>query len=68
MPADGSSRRAARNVRERADELADLAVREVGKPIREATGEVARTAAILRFYGGEGRRLGGELLPSDGPA
>ncbi|BCB76720.1 hypothetical protein Pflav_031300 [Phytohabitans flavus] len=33
-----------------AAELADLAVREVGKPIAEARGEVARTVAILRYY------------------
>ncbi|MGW8365996.1 aldehyde dehydrogenase family protein [Streptomyces wedmorensis] len=33
-----------------ADELAGLAVREVGKPIAEARAEVARTAAIWRYY------------------
>ncbi|GII70435.1 aldehyde dehydrogenase [Sphaerisporangium melleum] len=33
-----------------AGELAALAVREVGKPITEAKGEVARAAAILRYY------------------
>ncbi|HEU4568231.1 MAG TPA: aldehyde dehydrogenase family protein [Marmoricola sp.] len=33
-----------------ADELAELAVREVGKPLGEATGEVARSVAILRYY------------------
>ncbi|MFJ8667127.1 aldehyde dehydrogenase family protein [Streptomyces sp. NPDC093600] len=33
-----------------ADELAALAVREVGKPLTEARAEVARTAAIWRFY------------------
>ncbi|CAM5545881.1 aldehyde dehydrogenase [Streptomyces spiroverticillatus] len=31
-------------------ELAELAVREVGKPLAEARGEVARTVAILRYY------------------
>ncbi|MCX5203588.1 aldehyde dehydrogenase family protein [Streptomyces sp. NBC_00237] len=31
-------------------ELADLAVREVGKPLAEARGEVARTVAILRYF------------------
>lgn len=30
--------------------LADLVAREVGKPIAEARGEVARTLAILRYY------------------
>ena len=33
-----------------ADELADLVVREVGKPVGEARGEVARSVAILRYY------------------
>ncbi|WP_172381906.1 aldehyde dehydrogenase family protein [Streptomyces sp. MNP-20] len=33
-----------------ADELAALAVREVGKPLTEARAEVARTAAIWRYY------------------
>ncbi len=31
-------------------ELADLVVREVGKPVTEARGEVARAVAILRYY------------------
>ncbi|MFJ6620359.1 aldehyde dehydrogenase family protein [Kitasatospora sp. NPDC091335] len=33
-----------------AHELAALIVREVGKPLAEALGEVARTAAIWRYY------------------
>ncbi|MDP9867362.1 aldehyde dehydrogenase (NAD+) [Streptosporangium brasiliense] len=33
-----------------ADELAALVVREVGKPITEARGEVARSVSILRYY------------------
>ncbi|WP_214410774.1 aldehyde dehydrogenase family protein, partial [Sphaerisporangium fuscum] len=33
-----------------ADELAALVVREVGKPVTEAKGEVARSVAILRYY------------------
>ncbi|MFJ8386640.1 aldehyde dehydrogenase family protein [Streptomyces sp. NPDC094438] len=33
-----------------ADELAALAVREVGKPLTEARAEVARSAAIWRYY------------------
>ncbi|WP_026423831.1 aldehyde dehydrogenase family protein [Actinokineospora inagensis] len=31
-------------------DLADLIVREVGKPVTEARGEVARAVAILRYY------------------
>ena len=34
-----------------ADDLAALVVREVGKPLTEAKGEVARSVAILRYYG-----------------
>lgn len=33
-----------------AGELAELVVREVGKPVTEARGEVARCVAILRYY------------------
>ncbi|MDQ1741181.1 MAG: alpha-ketoglutaric semialdehyde dehydrogenase, partial [Pseudonocardiales bacterium] len=33
-----------------AEELAALAVREVGKPLAEARAEVARSVAILRYY------------------
>ncbi|HEX8093715.1 aldehyde dehydrogenase family protein [Jatrophihabitans sp.] len=33
-----------------ADELAALAVREVGKPLAEARGEIGRSVSILRYY------------------
>ena len=56
--------RAAQLVRERADELADLAVREVGKAITEARGEVERTAVILDFYAGEATQAKGASIPS----
>ncbi|MFD0402559.1 aldehyde dehydrogenase family protein [Kitasatospora sp. NPDC127121] len=42
--------RIAEAVEAHADELAGLIVREVGKPLAEAHGEVARTAAIWRYY------------------
>ncbi|MDH6575763.1 aldehyde dehydrogenase family protein [Kitasatospora sp. MAP5-34] len=42
--------RAAAAVEAHAEELAELAVREVGKPLAEARGEVARTVAIWRYY------------------
>ncbi|MFD0264460.1 aldehyde dehydrogenase family protein [Kitasatospora indigofera] len=42
--------RAADAVEAHADELTALIVREVGKPAAEARGEVARTAAIWRYY------------------
>src|SRR5690349_7632193 len=56
--------RAAQLVRERAHELADLAMREVGKAITEARGEVERTAVILDFYAGEATQAKGALVPS----
>ncbi|MFB7616520.1 aldehyde dehydrogenase family protein [Kitasatospora sp. NPDC056181] len=42
--------RIAEAVEAHAEELAALVVREVGKPLAEARGEVARTAAIWRYY------------------
>ncbi|WP_312882829.1 aldehyde dehydrogenase family protein [Streptosporangium album] len=42
--------RAADAVEGAADELAALVVREVGKPVTEARGEVARSVSILRYY------------------
>ncbi|HEV2887322.1 MAG TPA: aldehyde dehydrogenase family protein, partial [Jatrophihabitans sp.] len=41
---------AADAVQEAAGDLAALAVREVGKPLTEARGEIARSVAILRYY------------------
>jgi alpha-ketoglutaric semialdehyde dehydrogenase len=38
------------DLKERAEELSHLAVREVGKPIGEARAKVARAVAILRYY------------------
>lgn len=48
----------------RGDELADLMVREVGKPVTEARGEVVRAEAVLRFYAQVALDPVGELLPS----
>jgi aldehyde dehydrogenase (NAD+) len=41
---------AAAALRARSGEAADLVVREVGKPVAEATGEIARGVAILEYY------------------
>jgi aldehyde dehydrogenase (NAD+) len=41
---------------DRQEELAQAVAREVGKPIGEARGEVARCVAILRYYAGEAVR------------
>ncbi|MEP6591376.1 MAG: aldehyde dehydrogenase family protein [Gemmatimonadota bacterium] len=48
----------------RSDELARAIVREVGKPISEARGEVGRAVVILRYYAGEAVRDIGEVIPA----
>ena len=48
----------------RAEELAQAMVREVGKPLGEARGEVARCTVILRYYAGEAVRAVGEVVPA----
>ncbi|WLR52029.1 aldehyde dehydrogenase family protein [Bacillus tianshenii] len=57
-------RKAADLMEERADEIASLATREMGKRLVETKGEVLRGAAILRYYAQEGMRKIGEVLPS----
>ncbi len=47
--------------------LAQAMAREVGKPIGEARGEVARCVAILRYYAGEAVREVGEVIPAQVP-
>lgn len=46
-----------------APELAALMVDEVGKPVAEARGEVARGVGLLRYYAAETERGQGESLP-----
>src|SRR5918997_142689 len=59
--------RAADIIESQADELAELMAREVGKPMGESRAEVARAAAIFRYYGSEGWRLDGIMPPSARP-
>jgi aldehyde dehydrogenase (NAD+) len=51
----------------RREELAGALTREVGKPIAEARGEIARCVVILRYYAGEAVRAYGEVIPSQLP-
>jgi aldehyde dehydrogenase (NAD+) len=51
----------------RSDEIANVIAREVGKPIAEARGEVARAVVILRYYAGEAVRQIGEVIPAQAP-
>ncbi|MBO0746676.1 MAG: aldehyde dehydrogenase family protein [Candidatus Dormibacteraeota bacterium] len=57
-------RRAAEAVEAHAGELADLIIREVGKPRAEAPGEVARAVGILHYYAQQVLDPDGETYPS----
>ena len=54
-----------RLVEANADALARLLVREVGKPLAEARGEVQEIVDTCDFFLGEGRRLYGQTVPSE---
>ncbi len=54
-----------RLVEANAEALAELVVREVGKPIAEARGEVQEIVDTCDFFLGEGRRLYGQTVPSE---
>ena len=47
--------------------LAELVTREIGKPAREALGEVQEVIDTCEFFLGEGRRLYGMTVPSEMP-
>jgi len=49
----------------RAEDIARALTREEGKTLAEARVEVARARDIFRYYGGEGWRIGGSVLPSN---
>ncbi|HEX6558385.1 MAG TPA: aldehyde dehydrogenase family protein [Longimicrobiales bacterium] len=46
------------------ENLAQALSREVGKPISESRGEIARCIMILRYYAGEAVRAMGEVIPA----
>lgn len=52
-------------VRERAADFASLIVAEAGKPLRDASGEVARCVDTLRFSAAAARTLSGEMVALD---
>jgi aldehyde dehydrogenase (NAD+) len=47
----------------RMDELAAALTREEGKTLAEARGEAIRARDLFRYFGGEGWRIKGDLLP-----
>jgi betaine-aldehyde dehydrogenase len=55
---------AARRMRERTDELAELLTREGGKPLIENADEVGWTAAAFDYYAEIGRDEAGRVIPS----
>lgn len=46
------------------EDLARLMTAEQGKPLAEARGEIAYGAAFIEWFAEEGKRLGGEIIPS----
>jgi len=58
---------AADALQQRAGEVTALTVREVGKPLSEARGEVARAVSILRYYAQLALLPDGETLPAADP-
>jgi acyl-CoA reductase-like NAD-dependent aldehyde dehydrogenase len=59
-------RAVAAGVRDRADELARLEARNVGKPISDARGEVGMVADVFDYYAGAPERLLGDTIPVAG--
>ncbi|MEL6213485.1 MAG: aldehyde dehydrogenase family protein, partial [Pseudomonadota bacterium] len=49
------------------DDLARLLTIEMGKPLAEAAGEVAYSAAFFKWFAEEARRIYGDVIPSPWP-
>lgn len=60
-------RQAAALMHERRDALARTLTLEMGKPIREARGEIAYAASFLEWFAGEGERAYGDIIPHNVP-
>ena len=56
---------AMRLLQKRADVIAEWLTKEEGKILRESRGELQKTINLLEFIAGEGRRFGGEVMPSE---
>ena len=59
--------RAAEIMVQRKDELARLMTREMGKVLKEASGDVQEAIDMTYYIAGEGRRLFGQTTPSELP-
>ncbi|OGO14997.1 MAG: NAD-dependent succinate-semialdehyde dehydrogenase [Chloroflexi bacterium RBG_13_68_17] len=60
-------KKAAGLAHQRADELGRLLTLEQGKPLKEAIGEIKASADALEFFGEEGWRIEGDLMPPNKP-
>jgi succinate-semialdehyde dehydrogenase / glutarate-semialdehyde dehydrogenase len=49
------------------DDIAKLMTLEMGKPFKEAKGEVRYAASFIEWYAEEGKRVYGETIPSNRP-
>ena len=59
--------RCAHALRSDSERLGKLLSCEEGRPVRDAVGEVIRSAQIFEFFAGEVVRTGGEIFPSTRP-
>ena len=57
-------RRAAALMRERAESIAAILVREQGKPLAEARAEMMASADIIEWFADESLRVYGRIVPS----
>jgi acyl-CoA reductase-like NAD-dependent aldehyde dehydrogenase len=57
--------KASQLIADRQEDLAIILTREEGKTLSEARGEIGRARDIFRYFGGEGWRIGGSVLPSN---
>ena len=60
-------RKAADNLRARADDIAYMMTREQGKPLAEAKGEVMAGADVIDWFAEEARRTYGMIIPARAP-
>ena len=59
--------KAAEILEKRVEQIGKELVREEGKNLGEAKGETMRSVNLLRYFGGEGARFFGQVIPSERP-
>lgn len=63
----GILHRAAHLMRERGEHLARVMTLEQGKPLAESRGEILYATSFVEWFAEEGRRVYGEVVPSNSP-